>query len=386
MHVGEARAQDENKVRRIGVIGHTGRGNFGHGLDAVWMKIPGAEIVGIADADDAGLAQALNKLGADSSRGFSDYYAMLKKQRPEYVAVCTRHPDQHAAMIIAAIESGVRGVYVEKPFCRTPAEADEVIGAADKQGVKIAVAHRNRYHPTLPVIEQLISDGGLGKLLEIRGRGKGDGRGGGEDLWVLGSHVLNLIHFFGGDPLTCSATLLQDGKRVTQADVRNGAEGLGLLAGNELHACYQMSNGVVAYFDSIANDGTNSAGFGLQLIGSRGTISVACDRDPVAHFAAGNPFLSDPEKPRAWIPITSGGVGVPEPNPQAVAETHNHVLPVLDLIDACESEVAQATPLCDANAAATTIEMICAVFESHQLNSAAVPIPLRYRGNALQLL
>ena len=34
--------------RRVAVIGHTGRGNYGHGLDTVWQKIPGTEIVAVA--------------------------------------------------------------------------------------------------------------------------------------------------------------------------------------------------------------------------------------------------------------------------------------------------------------------------------------------------
>ena len=43
---------------RIGVIGHTGRGNFGHGLHTLWLGLPGTEIVGLADPDDAGRAAA----------------------------------------------------------------------------------------------------------------------------------------------------------------------------------------------------------------------------------------------------------------------------------------------------------------------------------------
>lgn len=379
-------AQGRDKTRRVGVIGHTGRGDYGHGLDTVWLQIPGAEILGVADADDAGLAKTLERLGVGSNGGFTEYRAMLEAKRPDYVAVCTRHADQHAAMTIAAIEAGARGVYVEKPFCRTPAEADAVIAAADEQGVTIVVAHRSRYHPVVPVIEKLIADGEIGKLLEIRGRGKGDRRGGGEDLWVLGSHVLNLAHFFAGDPLTCSATLLQDGKRVTRADVRDGAEGLGPLAGNEVHARYETSSGVVVYFDSIANDGTENAGFGLQLIGSRGIIAISADRDPLAYLMSGNPFRAATETPRRWVPITSGGVGVPEPNPDAVVNAFNHVTPVLDLIAACEREDDQVTPLCDAEAAAMTVEMICATFESHRQNSAAVPLPMEQRQNALELL
>ena len=35
---------------RVGVIGHTGRGNYGHGLDTVWGHLPGCELVAVADA------------------------------------------------------------------------------------------------------------------------------------------------------------------------------------------------------------------------------------------------------------------------------------------------------------------------------------------------
>lgn len=93
-------------------------------------------------------------------------------------------------MALAAIEAGVKGLYVEKPFCRAPSEADRLITAADLRGTKIAVAHRNRYHPVISKIGELITSGEIGRLLEIKGHGLGDRRGGGEDLWVLGGHVV----------------------------------------------------------------------------------------------------------------------------------------------------------------------------------------------------
>ena len=365
---------------RVAVIGHTGRGNFGHGLDTVWLKIPKTEIVAVADKDEAGLKKELAKLKVD--QGFTDYRKMLGKVKPGFVAVCPRHADQHHDMALAAIEAGAMGVYLEKPFCRTPAEADSLVAACKKHGAKIAVAHRNRYHPALQVIDKLIAEGGIGKLLEIRGRGKGDRRGGGEDLWVLGSHVLNLINYFGGAPKSCSAVMLNNGRRVTKADVRKGAEGLGPLAGNELHARYEMSKGVIATFDSIANDGTRNAGFGLQLIGSEGIVNIQCDRKPVAHLSPGNPFQPS-DKPRPWIPINSTGVGEPEGRPDVIAAVLNHVAPVRDLIDAATDN---RKPLCDASDGRLTVEMICGVFESHRQNGRAVSIPLAERGNALTKL
>ena len=100
---------------RVGVIGHTGRGNYGHGLDTVWLKLPDTEIVAVADAHVNGLANACKRLQVP--QGFADYQEMLRKVKPDIIAVCPRHADQHHDMALAAIESGVRGIYIEKPFC-----------------------------------------------------------------------------------------------------------------------------------------------------------------------------------------------------------------------------------------------------------------------------
>ena len=370
-------AAEADVTRKVAVIGHTDRGNFGHGLDTIWLQIPETEIVGVADANSAGLADALAKLKPADPLSFTDYREMLAKTKPEFVSVATRHPDQHLDMILAAIKAGARGIYVEKPFCRTPAEADQIIAAADKAGTKIAVAHRNRYHPTLAAIDQIIADGTIGKLLEIRGRGKGDRRGGGEDLWVLGSHVLNLIEYFGGAPETCSANLYANGKLVTAADVVEGNEALGPLAGNELHARYRLNKGITATFDSIADDDTGGHGFGLQLIGSKGIINIRCDRDPLAHLLPGNPF-EPTDQPRTWQAITAAGIEATESDEQKklVAEARNHIAPIRDLIAACDSN-SDRRPLCDARAARNTVEMICAVFDSHRQGGAAVKFPLQ---------
>jgi hypothetical protein len=66
-----------------------------------------------------------------------------------------------------------------------------------------------------------------------------------------------------------------------------------------------------------------------------------------------------------------------------VAEVYNHVLGVRDLIDACDSG---RQPLCDVHAGAATVEMICAVFESHRQGGKTVDLPLKERENALQNL
>jgi predicted dehydrogenase len=374
------RAAESDRKVRVAVIGHTGRGDYGHGLNTMWLDLPETEVVGVADPDATGLAANLKKLGVTA--GFADYRQMLRETKPEIVAIGMRHVDQHHEVTLAAIQAGVRGIYIEKPFCRTPTEADEIVAACEQHNVKLAVAHRNRYHPVLSVIARLTKEGAIGRVIEMRARGKEDPRGGSLDLYVLGSHLLNLINYFGGQPRGCTGTVLQDGRPVTKADVKEGAEGIGPLAGNEIHARFEMESGIPAFFDSVQNAGTKQAGFGLQIIGTKGLIDLRVDQDPVAHLVAGNPFQPTKE-PRTWTPISTAGVGQPEPIAGLNRQVMGHLLGGRDLIAAIRTD---RQPLCNVLEARTTIEMIAAIFESHRQNGGRVTFPLKSRGNPLASL
>lgn len=371
-------AADE-KQYKVGVLGHTGRGNFGHGMDTLWKGVPTTQVVAVSDPDEKGRAKALKTLKLDSSAGFDSYEKLLKEIRPDIVSVAPRYGDQHHAMIMAAINSGARGIYVEKPFCRDLAEADEITAACKSAGTKLAIAHRNRYHPVLPVVKKLVEDGAIGYWLEVRLRGKEDQRGGSLDLWVLGSHILNLANYFTGAPQTCSAVVLQDKRPVTKSDVADGAEGLGPLAGNEVHARYDTESGIPVFFDSIQKAGTKEAGFGLQLIGTEGIIDIRADRNPLVQIMQGSPFTPTKETLN-WIPVTSGGIAKPEPDPETPRFVMSHEAAAVDLIEAIEND---RKPLCSEEDGRVVIEMILAVFESHLQGGASVEIPLQNRTNAL---
>lgn len=365
---------------RVGVIGHTGRGNFGHGLDTMWLDMPETQIVGVADADAKGLGAAVKKLKLD--KGYADYRQMLAETKPEIVAIGPRHIDQHHEMAMAAIEAGVRGIYMEKPFVPTLAQADEIIAACEKHGTKVALAHRNRYHPALPLVKKMIADGLIGHPLEYRTRGKEDARGGSLDLWVLGSHLLNLVHYFAGEPKSCSATALQEGRLVTKEDVKEGSEGIGPLAGNEVHARFEMADGLPAFFDSVQNAGSKTAGFGVQIIGTEGIIDMRIDVEPLVHLLPGSPFGPN-DKPRTWIPITTAGLGKPEPIADIRKRVGGHVGAGRDLIAAVKEN---REPLCSAKDARVALEMITGVFESHRLQGQRVGLPLKDRGQPLTKL
>ncbi len=364
---------------RVAVIGHTGHGNYGHGLDRVWLDVPGTRIVAVADADPKGLAAAVKRLGGP--KGFADYRRMLDEVKPDLVSVCPRWLDQHCEMVVAAAQRGVRGIYQEKPMCRTLAEADRMVAACKKQNVKAAIAHQTRYSQKLPVIRELISSGRLGRILEIRARGKDDHRGGGEDLWVLGTHMLNLMNHFGGDPQTCYATVRQDGRPIRKADVKPGNEGIGPLAGDEVHAMYRLSSGATGYFDSIRNGRGDPTRFGLRIFGSEGVLQLHnTGHLPDTQFLPDSSW-SPGRTGKKWIPVTSAGVGKPEPLPNDGLHGGN-VRAVMDLIAAVEED---RQPISNIQEARTATEMIVAVFES-QRTGGPVKFPLANRQNPLTML
>lgn len=372
-------SEAEGRRYRVAVIGHTGRGNYGHGLDQVWRDLPETELVAVADADPRGLAAAVARLG--KVKGFADYREMLAQIKPDLVAVAPRWLDQHCDMVVASAEAGVRGIYLEKPMCRDLVEADAMVAACEKSGTKLAIAFQTCYSQKLPVIEKILTDGMLGDVLEIRARGKEDQRGGGEDLWVLGTHMFNLINYFSGSPQWCFASVHQDGHPVTAADVHDGPEGIGPLAGDSVHAMFRMENGVTAYFDSTRNGRGNPTRFGLQIFGAKGILQMFNTGHIPDTYYLPDSSWSPGRTGAKWVPVTSAGVDKPEPLANRGLHGGN-ILAIRDLIGAIEEGRQPRTSI---YAARTATEMIVSVFESHRLGKS-VTFPLTNRKNPLTML
>jgi predicted dehydrogenase len=365
------------KTYRVAVIGRTGKGNYGHGLDVVWKELDNVEIVAVADEDANGRAAAARRLGAKNA--YADYREMLDKERPQIVSVADRFLDQHKDMVVACARAGA-SVFLEKPMARTLAEADEMVTACERHHVKLAIAHQTRYSPRLQRIRELIDDGRFGDLLEMRGRGKEDTRGGGQDLMVLGTHIFDLMRCFAGDPRWCFARVTQDGRPVTKADVKEGGEGMGPVAGDQITAAYGFDKGVHGSFDTYKARHGVSERFGLTLLGSRGMIQLTTGSLPAAYFLDDPAWFPGRGK-KSWQEITSAGVGKPEPLKDGGLGQGN-VWIARDLLEAIEKDRQPLGSMYDGRAA---LEMILAVYESHRLKGP-VELPLKNRQHPLTLL
>ncbi len=366
------------KKYRVAVIGRTGHGDYGHDLDVAWREIPEAEVVAVADDNPAGLTAAAKRLS--DVPAFTDWRKMLDAVKPQIVSICQRWLDEHHAMCLAAAERGIH-IYIEKPLCRTLAEADEIVAACERTHAKLAVAFPTRYSPKIKTIRDLIAAGKIGRVLEYRGRGKEDRRGGGEDLWVLGSHVMDMIRAIGGDPTWCFATVTQNGKPITAKEVVEGAEGIGPLAGDAVHALYGMPGGAIATFDSVKDTGGSPSRYGLQIFGSQGIVELLEGVMPAVKYLPDSSW-SPARSGAKWQDVSSAGIGMPEPlaGPEYRAR---HTLAIRDLIASVEQPERQ--PLASVYEARGGMEMIVAAFESQRL-AGPVSLPLKNRRNPLTML
>ena len=142
---------------RVGVIGS---GGIFRSLHAPYYEMTDlAEIVAVADVNESSAREVASKFNADA---YADYRDLLRRDDVDAVDVCT-HPAPHMEITVAAAEAG-KHILVEKPMCRTVAEADRMIEAAEKAGVMLQVAYMIRFNPVYQKLKELLEDGTLGDL------------------------------------------------------------------------------------------------------------------------------------------------------------------------------------------------------------------------------
>jgi predicted dehydrogenase len=354
---------------RAAIIGHTGAGNYGHGLDLIFAGRPNIEVVAVSDADSDGRAKAAARTGA--ARQYADYQEMLTKEKPELVSVAPRWTIEHHAMALAALKAGAQ-IFIEKPFARTLAEADDLLSFAKPARLKIAVAHQMRLSPSILFLKEQIESGLIGELLEIRAHGKQDNRAGGEDLIVLGVHLFDLMRFFAGDAQWCTARVLQDGQAATLQAARAATEGIGLVLGDDLFAQFAFAKGVNATFTSRRANQQATGPWGMEIIGSKGSVRVLADICPRI-FVRGNSDWRAIE----WKPVEGDPTASWSDAERSVQRANDRV--VDDWLEAIESN---REPVCSGLAGMKALEMAHAVFAAG-LSGQRVELPLKNRQHPL---
>ena len=350
---------------RAGAIGRTGGGDYGHRLHLAYQGNDRVDFVAVADPDEAGRQKAAEDTGA--ARTYADYREMLDAEDLDIVSVCPRWLDCHQELVVACAEAGCH-IYCEKPVAASLEEGDRMVAAADRAGVKLAVAHQGVYLPQVHRLKELLDAGRIGPVQAIHACGKQDHRGGGEDMLVLGTHLFNMMRFLAGDVAWMSAHVTAGGREIGPEDVREGREPLGLIAGDCVNSYFAFRNGVSGTFVSRADHPGTGPCFGLEIVGAEGRIRL---QGGAPHKFAIYPRAAwAPEEfSQQWEPLEIGLELTADGNRRAI----------LDLMEAIEED---RDPISSGRGAVATLEMILGAYES-QITGARVPFPMADRTHPL---
>ena len=126
---------------------------------------PDAEIAGICDKDRARMNGAVAAFAIPAGKVFTDVGACLSATRPDLVILCPATAD-HASAVEEVAGFGA-DILLEKPFAASLADADRMIAAAGKAGVRLAINWPLAWYPPHVTTKRLIDEGTIGEVIEV---------------------------------------------------------------------------------------------------------------------------------------------------------------------------------------------------------------------------
>jgi predicted dehydrogenase len=157
----------EQTARRTVRLGVIGVGQIGKHHLAAYAKIPGAQVVAVADINEAEARRVAQQY--DIPHVYTNFRDLLQRGDIEAVDVAL-HNNLHAPVTLAAFEAG-KHVYCEKPMAGSYADAAAMYAAAQQAGLKLSIQMFTPYQKEIRAARQLIDAGQLGRLYHARSVG-----------------------------------------------------------------------------------------------------------------------------------------------------------------------------------------------------------------------
>ncbi|MFN3420566.1 MAG: Gfo/Idh/MocA family protein [Armatimonadota bacterium] len=133
----------------------------------------------------------------------TDWQTLVSDPKIDIVCVLTP-PYARKEMAVAAAQSG-KHLFLEKPIALSLEEADEIIAAVERNGVRAVVNHIMRYHPLYSWLKERIDQKNLGSVRKVWLVNFASSEGLGHEHWfwderksggVLVEHGVHFYHLF----------------------------------------------------------------------------------------------------------------------------------------------------------------------------------------------
>jgi len=145
----EPQTQNPEPKTRTGRVrcGVAGVGSLGQHHARIYASLPGAELVGIFETDDARAAEICAR---HQCRRFATVDELGAACDAVSVVVPT---DRHAEVALPLLARGCH-LLIEKPLCASLAEAEQVLAAARTAGSLVQVGHVEHFNPVMSYLEK----------------------------------------------------------------------------------------------------------------------------------------------------------------------------------------------------------------------------------------
>lgn len=174
----------------------------------VLTRLPGVEVLAVADPRPEARARAAALAGADA---VADASELLGRDDVDAVVICA---DTRAHADLAQAAAGAcKHFYLEKPIALSADDGRRAVDAAKRNGVTAAMGFNFRFHPLHLRARQLLRDGRIGRVRSVWTRywepvpsvhmkeWKRRRATGGGVLLELGSHHVDLLRWFLGEEI-----------------------------------------------------------------------------------------------------------------------------------------------------------------------------------------
>lgn len=172
--------------------------------------------------------ERLHAFGSDWGLGdaalYTDYRDMLSRERPDLVSICGYATDR-LEMVCAAVESGARGLWVEKAIACSVDEVDQMLTLVQQKNVAVVVDQPRRGDARYRAVGRAIAERTLGSLQSIHCAMSGH-------LMHTGIHAWDVLRFWLGQWREASAWLSASSVEA-EAHARRGADALTHERGRE---------------------------------------------------------------------------------------------------------------------------------------------------------
>ncbi len=187
-------------------VGLIGAGLIGDQHALAFQRVKRARLAAVADPDTARAHRLANTYGVPAV--YEDYRKVLEDDHVD--VVCVGAPNHtHRDIVLAASEAG-KHVICEKPLARTMTEAQQMVAAADRAGIKLMYAELICFAPRYVRAKELIDEGAFGRVFQIK-HGESHfgphsdwfwhgGLSGGGVLMDMGCHSIEVIRWLYDKP------------------------------------------------------------------------------------------------------------------------------------------------------------------------------------------